>query len=46
MHEANFELIEIPHVRQSGKNSADIPLGWRRARPLLYKIARQPVRHY
>jgi uncharacterized LabA/DUF88 family protein len=21
---ANFELIEIPHVRQSGKNSADI----------------------
>jgi uncharacterized protein (TIGR00288 family) len=24
MHEASFELIEIPHVRQSGKNSADI----------------------
>jgi len=24
MHEANFELIEIPHVRLSGKNSADI----------------------
>jgi uncharacterized protein (TIGR00288 family) len=24
MHEANFELIEIPHRRQSGKNSADI----------------------
>jgi len=24
MHEANFELIEIPHVRISGKNSADI----------------------
>eukprot|EP01032_Pedospumella_encystans_P033118 gene33118-37419_t len=24
MHEGNFELIEIPHVRQSGKNSADI----------------------
>ena len=24
MHEANFELIDIPHVRQSGKNSADI----------------------
>lgn len=24
MHEANFELIEIPHVSQSGKNSADI----------------------
>ena len=23
MHEAAFELIEIPHVRQSGKNSAD-----------------------
>src|SRR5438132_12997936 len=24
MHVASFELIEIPHVRQSGKNSADI----------------------
>ena len=24
MHEASFELIEIPHVRQAGKNSADI----------------------
>lgn len=24
MHEASFELLEIPHVRQSGKNSADI----------------------
>src|SRR5436305_944989 len=24
MHHASFELIEIPHVRQSGKNSADI----------------------
>jgi len=24
MHEASFELIEIPHVSQSGKNSADI----------------------
>jgi uncharacterized protein (TIGR00288 family) len=24
MHEAAFELIEIPHVRMSGKNSADI----------------------
>ena len=24
MHEEAFELIEIPHVRQSGKNSADI----------------------
>jgi len=24
MHEASFELIDIPHVRQSGKNSADI----------------------
>src|SRR5438034_8378580 len=24
MHEASFELIEIPHVRQSGRNSADI----------------------
>jgi uncharacterized protein (TIGR00288 family) len=26
MHAAAFELIEIPHVRQSGKNSADIRL--------------------
>lgn len=26
MHEAAFELIEIPHIRQSGKNSADIRL--------------------
>src|ERR1700710_1403796 len=24
LHEAAFELIEIPHVKQSGKNSADI----------------------
>ncbi len=24
MHGASFELIEIPHMRQSGKNSADI----------------------
>lgn len=24
MHEASFEMIEIPHVRQSGKNSADV----------------------
>jgi uncharacterized protein (TIGR00288 family) len=24
MHEASFELIEIPHMRQTGKNSADI----------------------
>jgi uncharacterized protein (TIGR00288 family) len=24
MHEAAFEMIEIPHIRQSGKNSADI----------------------
>ncbi len=26
LHEASFELIEIPHVRISGKNSADIRL--------------------
>ncbi|MCW3693607.1 NYN domain-containing protein, partial [Burkholderia cenocepacia] len=26
MHEASFELIAIPHVRHSGKNSADIRL--------------------
>ncbi len=24
MHQASFEMIEIPHVRMSGKNSADI----------------------
>ena len=24
MHESAFELVEIPHIRQSGKNSADI----------------------
>ena len=24
MHEAAFELIEIPHIKMSGKNSADI----------------------
>src|SRR5258706_13293639 len=24
MHESSFELMEIPHVRQSGRNSADI----------------------
>ena len=24
LHEASFELIEVPHVRQSGKNSADV----------------------
>src|SRR5262249_37159560 len=24
MHQAGFELIDIPHVKQSGKNSADI----------------------
>jgi uncharacterized protein (TIGR00288 family) len=24
MHEGSFELIDIPHLRQSGKNSADI----------------------
>src|SRR3954466_8132086 len=26
MHQASFELIEIPHVRQSGKNPADMRL--------------------
>jgi uncharacterized protein (TIGR00288 family) len=26
MHEASFEMIEIPHIRMSGKNSADIRL--------------------
>jgi len=26
LHEASFEMIEIPHLRQSGKNSADIRL--------------------
>ena len=27
MHDAAFELIEIPHTRQSGKNSAGHPHG-------------------
>ena len=31
MHQASFELIEIPHVSQSGKNSADIRMVVRRA---------------
>lgn len=44
MHEANFELIEIPHVRQSGKNSADIRMVVD-ARPLLHQIARQYLCH-
>ena len=26
MHQASFEMIEIPHIRMSGKNSADIRL--------------------
>ena len=33
LHEAAFELIEIPHVRQSGKNSADISVSGRRVLP-------------
>ena len=45
MHEAAFELIEIPHARQSGKNSADIRDGGRRARPLLHEGAHRHVRH-
>ncbi len=31
MHYAGFELIEIPHVKQSGKNSADIEWWWMRS---------------
>jgi NYN domain len=44
MHEAAFELIEIPHVRQSGKNSADIRLVVD-ALDLCYTKARGYVRH-
>src|SRR3954451_18032624 len=39
LHEAAFELIEIPHVRQSGKNSADIRMG-RDALDLCYTKSR------
>ena len=45
MHEASFELIEIPHVRQLGKNSATSD-GRRRARPLLHEGARGDVRDH
>jgi hypothetical protein len=46
MHEANFELIEIPHVRQSGKNSADIRLVVDAFGPVLYEVACRYLRHY
>ena len=37
LHEAAFELIEIPHVRQSGKNSADIRMVVDALGPLLHE---------
>ena len=37
MHEASFELIEIPHVRRH-------PHGRRRTRPLLHEVPRRHVR--
>ncbi|EAY69263.1 hypothetical protein BDAG_02014 [Burkholderia dolosa AU0158] len=46
MHEASFELIEIPHVRQSGKNSADIRLVVDALDLLLYEVARRHVRDH
>ena len=44
MHEAAFELIEIPHVRQSGKNSADIRMVVDASGPLLHQIPRGHLR--
>ena len=46
MHEASFELIEIPHVRQSGKNSSGHPARRRCARSLLHQISRRYIRHH
>src|SRR6266851_4337223 len=44
MHAASFELIEIPHLRQSGKNSADIRMVVD-ALSLLHQVARRHLRH-
>ena len=46
MHEASFELIEIPHVRAVGQEFGRHPDGRRRARSLLHEVARRHVRHH
>jgi hypothetical protein len=46
MHEANFELIEIPHVRQSGKELGRHPPGGGCAGPVLHQEPRQHLRHH
>ena len=45
MHEAAFEMIEIPHVRQGGKKQRRHPHGRRCARPLLHEVPRRYLRH-
>jgi len=46
MHEASFELIEIPHVRMSGKNSADIRMVVDALGSLLHQVARRHFRNH
>ena len=46
LHEAAFELIEIPHVRQSGKNSRRHPHGGGCAGPVLHQGPRGYLRHH
>jgi hypothetical protein len=45
MHEAAFELIEIPHTRMAGQKLGRHPHGGGRARPLLHQGPRGHVRH-
>lgn len=46
LHEAAFELIEIPHVRQSGKNSADIRMVVDALDLCYTKKSRRYIRHH
>ena len=46
MHEASFELIEIPHVRHVGQELGRYPHGRRCARPLLHQGARRHLRDH
>ena len=46
MHEASFELIEIPHVRDVRQEFSGHPHGGRRSRPLLHQGARRHLRHH
>ncbi len=46
MHEASFELIEIPHVQDLGQELGGHPLGRGRARSLLHQGARRHLRHH